>query len=152
MTNSSIGGARRVAGNILIFLTGLVLIGSAGAKFAQVPMVVSQLGALGFAGSKLMIIAALEILSALLFLVPRTRPIGLLMFSAYMGGAISAHMGHNEPVYQPAFVLTLAWLGAWLRHPEYFSMFNQSISGASQFGSVERLPGLDQSLQESPSR
>ena len=140
MNNSSIGGARRAAGNILVFLVGLVLVGSASAKLAQVPMVVRQLGALGFAGNKLIIIAALEILSALLFVFPRTRTIGLLMFSAYMGGAISAHMGHNEPVYQPAFVLILAWLGAWLRHPEYFSMSDRSTSGASKLEPSEPAP------------
>lgn len=140
MNNSSIGRARRVAGNILVFLAGLVLIGSAGAKLAQIPMVVSQLGSLGFSGSRLMIIAALEILSALLFLVSRTRTVGLLMFSAYMGGAISAHMGHNEPVYQPAFVLTLAWLGTWLRHPEYFSISKRNTSGASQLKSSANAP------------
>lgn len=137
MTNSSIGGSRRLPGNILMSLAGLVLIGSAGAKLAQIPLVVSQLAALGFADSKLMMIALLEILSALLFLVPRTRPLGVLMVSAYMGGAISAHMGHNEPVYQPAIILMLAWLGAWLRHPEYFSVFNRNTSGASHRESSE---------------
>jgi len=137
MKNPSIGGVRRGAGTILVFLAGLVLIGSATAKLAQVPVVVSQMDALGFAGNKLMIIAALEILSAVLFLVPRTRPFGVLMVSAYMGGAISAHMGHNEPVYQPAIILVLAWLGARLRHPEYFSAFNRNTSGASQLKSSE---------------
>ena len=150
MTKTSIGGARRTAGNILIFLAGLILIGSAVAKFAQVSPVITPLAALGFAGSKLKIIAALEILSALLFLVPATRSVGLLMVSAYMGGAISAHMGHNEPVYQPAFVLALIWIGAWLRHPEFLLRFRPSASVISPFGSPapdRRRPGFANHLQ-----
>ena len=131
MKNPSIGRVRRGAGSILIFLAGLVLIGSAAAKLAQVPVVVSQMDELGFAGNKLVIIAALEILSALLFLAPHTRTIGLLVFSAYMGGAISAHMGHNENVYQPAFLLIIAWLGGWLLYPDYFRMLNQNRSNPS---------------------
>jgi len=121
-------GARRTAGNILIFLGGIVLLGSAIAKFAHVTLVVKQLAAIGFDGSRLMIIAALELLSATLFLVLRTRSFGLLMASAYMGGAISAHLGHGEPVYQPAFVLILLWLGAYLRHPEVLWSFGYSVS------------------------
>ena len=128
MTNLPISRSRRTIGNILIFLGGLVLIGSSVVKFAQVAPVVKQLAALGFAGSKLMIIASLEILSALLFLVPRTRSVGLLMVSAYLGGAIATHVGHDEPVYQPAFVLLIFWLGAWLRHPAIAWVFRDNAS------------------------
>jgi DoxX-like family len=134
VSDSSTSGTRRTAGSILIFLGGLVLIVSAGAKFAQVPAVVSQLAAVGFAGSKLIIIAALEVFSALLILIPRTRSIGLLMISAYLGGAIATHMGHSEPVYQPAFVLTLFWVGAWLRHREVLWSLKHGASEASLAG------------------
>ncbi len=89
-TNSSSAGGkkRRITGNALIVLGSLVLLGSAGAKLAHVPVVVSELGAMGFDGNKLMFIAVLEILSALLFLIPLTRSIGLLLASAFLGGAI----------------------------------------------------------------
>jgi len=95
-----------------------MLIGSAGAKFAHVPKVVTELVAMGFDGNKLMLIAILEILSALLFLIPVTRSFGLLLVSSFLGGAIATHMQHNQPIVQPSFVLFLIWLGAWLRHPQ----------------------------------
>jgi hypothetical protein len=101
-------------GNVLVYFSGILLIGSSIAKFAHVPKVASQLAAIGFSGERLTIIAVLEIVSAVL---RPLRPAGLLMASAYMGGAIAAHMGHGEPVVQPAFVLAVLWLGAWLRHP-----------------------------------
>lgn len=116
--NDSPRTVRRTAGNILIFLGGLVLLGSSLTKFAHVAPVVKQLAAIGFDGSRLMIIAALEMLSAALFLIPRTRSLGLLLVSSYLGGAIAAHLGHGEPVYQPALVLALLWFGAYLRHAE----------------------------------
>ena len=88
-----------------------------------------------------MIIATLEILSAGLFLMPRTRSIGLLLVSAYLGGAIATHMGHDEPVYQPAFVLVLFWMGAWLRHPEMFWSFNhRSAFRSSRFDGSKPMP------------
>ncbi len=109
---------RHVAGSVLIALGGLVLVASAAAKLARVPPVVAELGAFGFAGSKLTLIAVIEVLSALLFLFPRTRSAGLLFVSAYLGGAVATHVQHNQSVVQPAVVLTILWLGAWLRHPE----------------------------------
>jgi len=118
MSDLPIGRVRRTAGNILIFLGGLALIASAATKFTHVVPVVKQLAAIGFDGGRLMIIATLEVFSAAMFLIPGTRSIGLLLISSYMGGAIAAHLGHREPVYQPAFVLALLWIGAYLRHPE----------------------------------
>ena len=107
----------RTAGNVLIFLGGLALIGSASAKFAQVPQVVSELNGFGFQG-KLMLIATGEALSALLLLVPPTRSIGVLLVSGLLGGAIATHMQHGQSYVGPAVLLVLVWMGAWLRHPE----------------------------------
>ncbi|MBV9340289.1 MAG: DoxX family protein [Acidobacteria bacterium] len=112
-----INRSRSRLGNTLVYFSGILLIGSSIAKFAHLPKVASQLAAIGFSGNRLTIIAALEIVSAVLFLVRPLRAAGLLMASAYMGGAIAAHMGHGEAVVQPAFVLALLWVGTWLRHP-----------------------------------
>jgi DoxX-like family len=107
---------RQLVGNLVIILGGLILLGSAAAKLAHVPKVVFQLGSMGFDGNKLMFIALLEVVSALLFLIPFTRSIGLLLVSSYLGGAIATHLQHDQPMIQPAFVLVFIWFGAWLRH------------------------------------
>ncbi len=109
---------RHVAGTVLIALGSLVLLASAAAKFALVPQVADQLGAFGFTGGRLTLIAIAEFVSAALFLVRQTRSAGLLLVSAFLGGAIATHLQHGQSVLQPAIVLGLLWLGAWLRHPE----------------------------------
>jgi len=118
------GSARTMAGITLIYLPAILLAGSAMAKFAHAPGVVHQMAAIGFAGPKLMLIASLEILSALLFAWPGTRPLGILMVSAYLGGAICAHAAVSDyPHTIPAsVVLALAWTGMWMRYPEIFSI------------------------------
>ena len=128
---ASISRKRRITGNVLIVLGGLMLIGSAGAKFAHVPAVVAQLGAMGFDGSRLMFIAVLEVVSALLFLVPLTRSAGLLLVSSFLGGAIATHLQHGQPIIQPSFVLLLIWLGTWLRHPEILWSLNRTAPSAN---------------------
>jgi hypothetical protein len=118
MENVSIGKKRRIFGTALVNMGGVMLIGSAAAKFAHVPQVVSQLGAMGFDGSRLTFIAGLEVVSTVLFLIPFTRSLGLLLVSSFLGGAIATHLQHGQPIYQPSFVLFLIWLGVWLRHPQ----------------------------------
>ena len=128
MTTDSIAisKGRRIAGFVLICLGSLVLIASAGAKLAHVPQVVTELGAFGFYGSRLTLIAITEVVSALLFLVPASRSVGLLLVSAYLGGAIATHVQHGQSFLQPAMILSLLWLGAWLRNPEVLWSLNQA--------------------------
>jgi hypothetical protein len=122
------------AGRVLGYLLSFVLMGSALTKFAQVPKVAAQLAALGFDGYKLFLIAFLEIVSALLFVFLRTRSFGLLMVSAYLGGAIATHVGHNQPPSQPAVVLGLFWLAMLLSYPQTFVHAQGSSFGAESSG------------------
>ena len=123
---SSISKRRRITGKILISLGSVLLIGSSVAKFAHVPKVAAELAAMGFDGDRLLAIAALEILAALLFLIRSTRSLGLFLVSAYMGGAIATHVGHGSSPLRPAFVLALLWLGAYLSHPQILWSFSSS--------------------------
>ena len=71
---------------------------------------------LGLTGPRLTIVAVLELASAALFLMPKTRPFGLLFLSAFLGGAIAAQLGHGLPPAPPAVLLALIWIGTWLRN------------------------------------
>jgi DoxX-like family len=138
-SNASVGKGRRIAGLVLICLGSIVLIGSAGAKFAHVPKVVNELGAMGFDGERLTMIAVTEIASALLFLFPFTRSIGLLLVSAYMGGAIATHVQHGQPFIQPAMIMAIIWTGAWLRHPQVLWSMNQASTPS--YSALQPQPG-----------
>lgn len=114
-------------GLALIVLCSVMLLGSASAKLAHVPKVVSQLGAMGFDDGKLLFVALLEVGSALLFLIPATRSFGLMMVSAFLGGAIATHLQHGQSIAGPSVVLILMWSGTWLRHPEILWSWRRSL-------------------------
>lgn len=139
-------GRRRKAGSVLIVLSGLLLLGSATAKVAQLSPVVAQMGANGFAGWRLQVVALLEIAGAMLWLVPVTRSAGLLFVSAFLGGAVATHMGHAEPIFGPAVVLTVVWLGAWLRHPEI--LWSLRRRGEDAFSSTDSKTPIDGLLRQ----
>ncbi len=118
-------------GSVLIMLGGLLLLGSAAAKLAHVPKVVAELGAMGFDSNKLTFIALLEVASAVLFLVPFTRWMGLLLVSSFMGGVIATHLQHEpfQSIVGPSVILVLLWLGTALRHREVL-WASQPVGGA----------------------
>jgi hypothetical protein len=109
---------KQTAGNIVITLLGILLLGSAAAKLAHITKVETQMAAMGFGGTKLLFIALLELASAALFLLPLTRSFGLLLVSSYLGGAIATHVQHDQPILVPSILLLVIWLGVWLRHRE----------------------------------
>jgi hypothetical protein len=126
---------KQTAGNIVITPLGILLLGSAAAKFAHIPKVVTQMAAMGFSGNKLLFIALLELVSAALFLLPLTRSIGLLLVSSYLGGAIATHVQHDQPILVPSILLLVIWLGVWLRHREaswsFASLKERTVPGVS---------------------
>jgi hypothetical protein len=122
-----ISRTRAIAGNVLILVPGLGLVLTSATKFFGVPAVVHQMALEGITGDKLVIVATLELLSALLFLYPKTRSFGLMFLSAFLGGAISTHvlMGAFPAAVPAGTFLTLAWLGTFLRYPEALWSFRQ---------------------------
>lgn len=111
---------RQITESTLIWLPGAAVAFGAIIKFAGLPGPVHEMAADGFSGGKLMFVAALELASAVLYLTPRTRSLGLLIFSAFLGGAVCVHVqvGEYFKVLPPGILLALAWAGCWLRYPQ----------------------------------
>lgn len=98
-------------------------------KFAGVPGIVHTMATEGFSGSKLTLVATLESLSAAFFLYHRTRAFGVLVLSSFLGGAICTHvqMGEYAKAIGPCTLLTLSWIGTWLRHPQ--ALWSPNLGG-----------------------
>lgn len=70
------------------------------------------------------IIAMGEIISAILFLVPKTNIYGTVLLSSYMGGAIMVHMMSGTSISFPSFVLILVWIVGLLRNDFFLQKNN----------------------------
>ena len=111
-----ISKSNRIAGWVLsVLLTALFLYSAAGKLFLH-PEQMEQMRLDDWR----IIIAIGEIVSALLFLFPKTNFFGTLLLSSYMGGAIILHMTGAQSIIMPSVVLILVWLIAYLRRPHYF--------------------------------
>ena len=119
---SSESKGRRIAAWILTILISLLFIVSAIFKLIGPPEIIQATEKWGLK-DHLILIAVGELVSALLFLIPRTHSLGVLLLSAYMGGAIVTHMQNAEPYYSQAVTLVLIWIAGYLRHPELLQSF-----------------------------
>ena len=128
--------ARAITGNTFMLVSAIAVPLSETLKFLHVHAVVHEMASAGFPGSKLMLVATLGSTSAVLFLYPRTRSIGLLLLSSFLGGAICVHVqqGKYAALPAPAILLAFAWIGTYLRHPKLFWSFGKQDTQTSQSG------------------
>lgn len=122
-----LSSVRRPVGWGLTALLSLLFGSSAAMKLASATAVVEMFGKWGL-GDFRTLIGGGELISALLLLMPRTFSLGVLMLSAYMGGAIVTHMQHGEPFVSQSVILAVIWLTAYLREPAMFRSFQGTAS------------------------
>lgn len=106
------------AGRVVSALPALMLTASAAMKLSANPAFVKQFEEhLGYPGAALLPIAIVEILSTLLYVIPRTSIFGAVMLTAYLGGATATHVRAGDPFVAPIVVGVLLWIGLFLREP-----------------------------------
>ncbi len=72
------------------------------------------------------IIAIGELIATILFIIPRTNILGVLLLCSHMGGAIIIHMTHGESFMLQTIVLMLIWLAAFVRNPKLIDLLKTS--------------------------
>jgi sorbitol-specific phosphotransferase system component IIC len=109
---------RRIIGWVLTAILALLLISSAIMKLIGTEEVLKGTTALGLSKSEVTIIGLVELLSALLFIFPRTGVLGTLLLAAYLGGAIATHLEHQLPIMVPVIIESVLCITAAIRFPE----------------------------------
>ena len=110
----SVWTGRILSGIAIAFLTFDTVIKLAGVKAAVDGTVL-----LGYKPEQLPIIGVIELVLLVLYLVPRTAPIGALLWTGYLGGAVATHFRLGNPLFShilfPTYVAALLWGGLYLR-------------------------------------
>ncbi len=109
---------RNIIGWILTALLAVVFLGSAAMKLSGSEQVLKNAGLWGISAGTIKFIAFVEIISFVLFAIPRTGLLGTLLLAAYLGGAIATHLEHGIPVLPPMIIEALVWITAVIRFPE----------------------------------
>lgn len=106
-------------GRVLSGLATLFLLFDGTFKLVASAEAAAATAELGWSGEALSGLGVLELICLALYLVPRTAPIGALLWTGYLGGAIATHLRVGNPWLShtlfPIYVAVLIWGGLWLR-------------------------------------
>jgi uncharacterized membrane protein YphA (DoxX/SURF4 family) len=105
----------------LTILLALAFLGAGLAKLTSQPMMLDEFASFGYPVWFMYVTGVIEIISAVLLLVPRFAGIGAGLLVCVMLGAIVSHLTHGQalkapvPVVLLVLVTTLGWLRGWSR-------------------------------------
>ncbi|MES2522439.1 MAG: DoxX family protein [Gemmatimonadota bacterium] len=106
-------------GRVLLAVGVLFLLFDITVKLMVSPEAVAGTTALGYAAHHLPVLAALEVVCLVLYLIPRTAPIGAVLWTGYLGGAIATHLRIDNPLFShilfPVYVAAILWGALYLR-------------------------------------
>ena len=109
----------RWAGRALTGVAVLFLAFDMAIKFAGVKEAVEGTVQAGFQPYHLPILGALQFACLVVYLVPRTAPLGAVLWTGYLGGAIATQLRLGAPLFThllfPVYVAALLWAGLYLR-------------------------------------
>ena len=122
METQEMSKGRKITGWVVSGLITAMLLFSAMGKFTM-PEMADNFAKWGLA-EWITMIAIGEIISTILFIIPKTNIFGAFLLSAHMGGAIVTHMSNGEPFIAQSVILVLVWAAAFVRNPELLAKFN----------------------------
>jgi hypothetical protein len=110
-----------IAGRIVTGLVALVLTFDAGIKLSLAKVAVEGSAQLGFTAHDVFVIGVIAAVCLVVYLVPRTAPLGAVLWTGYLGGAIVTHLRVHDPLLThtlfPIYVAAMIWGGLYLRDP-----------------------------------
>lgn len=110
--------AIKITGWTLTIILALVFTMSAFMKLTQNETALAQASSFGIDTTTYQFIGIIEIISLILFIVPRTGILGTMLLVAYLGGAIVTHLQHQQPIAMAVIFQMLLWVTAFIRFPE----------------------------------
>ena len=108
-------------GRVLSGLVALMLTFDAGAKIARLKPVIEGTVQLGYPASSVLPIGLILLACVIVYVIPRTAPLGAVLLTGYLGGAIATHVRVGNPLFThelfPIYVAAVIWGGLYLRDP-----------------------------------
>ena len=102
-------------------LTAFMLFSSLG-KFSDFEGKAEMFDHLGWSEAVMFKVGIVEVVIALLFLVPRTAFIAAILLTAYLGGAVGTHVRVNDVFFFPIIICVVYWVALGLRDNRVFAL------------------------------
>jgi hypothetical protein len=107
--------SRAMSGAVILFM-----LFDATIKFIKpIQVIETTVHELGYAEHHILIHGFLALIPTILYAIPRTSILGVVLLTAHLGGAIASNLRVDNPLLSnilfPVYTAILAWGGLWLR-------------------------------------
>tara|TARA_R110002051_G_scaffold59154_1_gene108327 strand:- start:132 stop:560 length:429 start_codon:yes stop_codon:yes gene_type:complete len=121
--NASVWIGRVLSGLFVLFMLGA----SIAPKLLGMPVAAATLEQLGWRGDYAPAIGLLELTLVILYVIPRTRVLGAILFMGLLGGAMATQIRADMPLFSHVlfslYLGLIMWGGLWLRDPDLRALF-----------------------------
>lgn len=121
----AISKARLITGYALSILPALMLLMGAYMNITQPEEIVKQTIEMGYTQEVMLPLGIVCLVIAVLLIIPRTALLGALVLTGYLGGAVDAHVQHQDDLIKiliPVIFASVVWIGLILRNPKLNSL------------------------------
>jgi hypothetical protein len=118
-TSVSVSVASLWGGRIVIAVVTIFALIDSVTKLLLAKFSVDATVQLGYQPHHVQLIGALGLICLIVYLIPRTAPIGAVLWTGYLGGEVASNVRLDEPLLShtlfPVYFAALVWLGVYLR-------------------------------------
>ena len=111
----------RWTGRIISGVVAALLTADSLGKLVQARPVLEGTAQLGYPTSVVFGLGVTLLCCVVLYVVPRTSLLGVVLLTGYLGGAVATHVRVGNPLFThvlfPIYIAALAWYGIMLRDP-----------------------------------
>jgi hypothetical protein len=115
------------AGRIMTALFVLFMVFDTAIKLIGLQIVDDTMIELGYPAGMGFSIGILELVLLVLYVIPRTSILGMVLFTGLFGGTIATHLRAGSPLFSHVlfglYLGVLAWGGLWLRDEKLRALF-----------------------------
>ena len=102
-------------GRVIGALPLAALFMSAWMKLSKAEVAVKGWEQAGLPAGTLVPIGVVELVCAILYLIPQTAVLGAILLTGYLGGAVVTHVRASEDFSAPIIIGVMLWVGLYLR-------------------------------------
>lgn len=124
MATTTASSGRVRAGWIVTGLVTAFLLFDGITKVLQIQPVLEASAKVGLDPQRVFVIGTILVACTALYVAPRTRVLGAILVTGYLGGAVATHLRAGSSLFETVFPIgfgALAWLGIALRDPGIIS-------------------------------
>ena len=118
-------------GRVLSGIAVLFLLMDAMMKVMRIPAAVKGTTEIGYPAGVLLPLGIIQLVCLAFYLIPRTRVLGAILWTGYLGGAVATHVRMGSPLFTHVlfgvYLGVLLWAGLVLREPRLRSLLADSL-------------------------